>query len=213
MTFKKLEIIIKPEKLEDLKSIPDSCGAHGLMISNIMGYGSQKGYTQMYRGTKYTVNLLPKVKVETVVCEEIVEAIIRISYRPVIIEGDNGKCHYLLLLYYSVPNKEVTIMENILSEVFGIWFLIGASFVFFMQAGFAMAERTNFLSYCIYSGIISAVVYPIEAHWIWGGVTMFIVFKVIDKIFGLRVTDQEQLDGLDIHEHGMNAYYGFRIDK
>ena len=142
-------------------------------------------------------------------------------------------------------------MENILSEVFGIWFLIGAAFVFFMQAGFAMvetgftraknagniimknlmdfcigtvvfmflgfgillgedtlggfigiptlgiitdyanfdwsnfvfnlvfcattativsgamAERTNFLSYCIYSGIISAVVYPIEAHWIW----------------------------------------------
>ena len=104
-------------------------------------------------------------------------------------------------------------MENILSEVFGIWFLIVASFVFFMQAGFAMAERTNFLSYCIYSGIISAVVYPIEAHWIWTGVTMFIVFKVIDKIFGLRVTDQEQLDGLDIHEHGMNAYYGFRIDK
>ena len=48
---------------------------------------------------------------------------------------------------------------------------------------------------------------------LWTGVTMFIVFKVIDKIFGLRVTDQEQLDGLDIHEHGMNAYYGFRIDK
>ena len=46
------------------------------MISNIMGYGTQKGYTQMYRGTKYTVNLLPKVKVETVVTEEIVEAII-----------------------------------------------------------------------------------------------------------------------------------------
>ena len=48
---------------------------------------------------------------------------------------------------------------------------------------------------------------------LWTGVTMFIVFKVIDKIFGLRVTDQEPLDGLDIHEHGMNAYYGFRIDK
>lgn len=42
---------------------------------------------------------------------------------------------------------------------------------------------------------------------------MFIVFKVIDKIFGLRVTDQEQLNGLDIHEHGMNAYHGFRIGK
>ena len=65
-----------PVMLEDLKGILDSCGAHGLMISNIMGYGTQKGYTQMYRGTKYTVNLLPKVKVETVVAEDIVEAII-----------------------------------------------------------------------------------------------------------------------------------------
>ena len=80
---------------------------------------------------------------------------LQISYRPVIIEGDNGRCHYLLLLLYikdssasqavtkkagSVTHKEVTIMENILSEVFGIWFLIGAAFVFFMQAGFAMVE-------------------------------------------------------------------------
>ena len=96
--MKKLEIIIQPEKLEALKAILDASNVSGIMISNIMGYGTQKGYTQMYRGTKYTLNLLPKVKVETVVCEEIVEAIIRISYRPVIIEGDNGKCHYLLLL-------------------------------------------------------------------------------------------------------------------
>ena len=46
------------------------------MISNIMGYGNQKGYRQRYRGTEYTVNLLPKVKVETVVCEESAEQII-----------------------------------------------------------------------------------------------------------------------------------------
>ncbi len=48
---------------------------------------------------------------------------------------------------------------------------------------------------------------------IWTVVTMFIVFKVIDKTTGLRVTDQEQLDGLDIHEHGIDAYYGFRYNK
>ena len=47
----------------------------------------------------------------------------------------------------------------------------------------------------------------------WTAVCMFIVFKIIDKTLGLRVTDQEQMDGLDIHEHGMNAYYGFRFDK
>ena len=47
----------------------------------------------------------------------------------------------------------------------------------------------------------------------WTVVTMFIVFKVIDKTAGLRVTDQEQLDGLDIHEHGIDAYAGFRYNK
>lgn len=74
--MKKLEIIIKPEKLEDLKSILEGCKANGIMISNVMGYGNQKGYKQMYRGTEYTVNLLPKVKVETVVAEETSEAIV-----------------------------------------------------------------------------------------------------------------------------------------
>lgn len=74
--MKKMEIIIKPEKLEDLKGILEDCKANGIMISNIMGYGNQKGYKQMYRGTEYTVNLLPKVKVETVVCEEISEKIV-----------------------------------------------------------------------------------------------------------------------------------------
>ncbi len=74
--MKKLEIVIKPEKLEDLKGILEGCGASGIMISNIMGYGNQKGYKQMYRGTEYTVNLLPKVKVETVVGEETAEEIV-----------------------------------------------------------------------------------------------------------------------------------------
>ncbi|MCD8084299.1 MAG: P-II family nitrogen regulator [Clostridiales bacterium] len=75
--MKKLEIIIKPDKLEDLKSILEQCKASGIMISNIMGYGNQKGYKQMYRGTEYTVNLLPKLKVETVVNDEEADAIIR----------------------------------------------------------------------------------------------------------------------------------------
>lgn len=68
--MKKLEIIIRSEKLEALKKILEGCEANGVMISNVMGYGNQKGYTQTYRGTKYVVNLLPKVKVETVVSEE-----------------------------------------------------------------------------------------------------------------------------------------------
>jgi Nitrogen regulatory protein PII len=74
--MKKLEIIIKPEKLESLKEILNECNATGLMISNIMGYGKQKGYVQVFRGTKTNVNLLPKLKVETVVSSDIAEVII-----------------------------------------------------------------------------------------------------------------------------------------
>jgi nitrogen regulatory protein P-II 1 len=74
--MKKLEMVIKPEKLETLKSILDDSQSSGVMITNIMGYGNQKGFTRMYRGTTYAVNLLPKVKVETVVPDEVVEEII-----------------------------------------------------------------------------------------------------------------------------------------
>lgn len=68
--MKKLEIVVKPEKLEDLKMILDDCKASGLMITNIMGYGNQKGYKTLYRGAEYKVNLLPKIKVESVVDDE-----------------------------------------------------------------------------------------------------------------------------------------------
>lgn len=74
--MKKLEIIIKPEKLEDLKLVLDESSANGIMITNIMGYGNQKGYKQIYRGTEYNVNLLPKIKVETIVPAEVAEKII-----------------------------------------------------------------------------------------------------------------------------------------
>ena len=68
--MKKLEIIIKPEKLEDLKEVLDTEEVNGLNIVNIMGYGNQKGIVKKYRGAEYTVNLLPKIKVETVVAKE-----------------------------------------------------------------------------------------------------------------------------------------------
>lgn len=68
--MKKLEIIIKPEKLEDLKAVLDAEEVNGLNIVNSMGYGNQKGIIKNYRGAQYAVNLLPKIKVETVVTDE-----------------------------------------------------------------------------------------------------------------------------------------------
>lgn len=74
--MKKLEIIIKPEKLEDLKAILEEQNVNGLNVTNIMGYGNQKGVVKKYRGAEYRVNLLPKVKVETVVMDDVSEKLI-----------------------------------------------------------------------------------------------------------------------------------------
>lgn len=76
--MKKLEIIIRPERLDDLKAILNNCNAHGLMITNIMGYGSQRGHKQTYNGADFGGNLLPKVKVETIVGDDTAEKIIDI---------------------------------------------------------------------------------------------------------------------------------------
>lgn len=74
--MKKLEIIIKPEKLDDLKSILDKNQVNGMNIVNVMGYGNQKGVLKKYRGAEYRVDLLPKVKVETVVDDEMAEKLV-----------------------------------------------------------------------------------------------------------------------------------------
>ena len=74
--MKKLEIIIKPEKLEDLKAVLESSEVNGLNIVNSMGYGNQKGIIKNYRGASYNVTLLPKIKVETVVSDEVASGLI-----------------------------------------------------------------------------------------------------------------------------------------
>lgn len=74
--MKKLEIVINGESLEHLKKILAECNANGIMVSNVMGYGNQKGYKTIYRGAEYNVNLLPKIKVETIVSTEVSELII-----------------------------------------------------------------------------------------------------------------------------------------
>jgi nitrogen regulatory protein P-II 1 len=74
--MKKLSIVVRSEKLDDVKAILDECGSTGAMVSNIMGYGNQKGYKTTYRGSEYVVNLIPKVKIETIAKDEIAEDII-----------------------------------------------------------------------------------------------------------------------------------------
>ena len=74
--MKKLEIIIKPEKLDELKEILAANRVNGMNIVNVMGYGSQKGIVKKYRGAEYKVDMLPKVKLETVVDDAMAEKLV-----------------------------------------------------------------------------------------------------------------------------------------
>lgn len=74
--MKKLEIITRPEKLEDVKEVMNKAGIFGMTVSMVSGCGLQKGIREVYRGTELNINLLPKVKIETVVKDEVVESLI-----------------------------------------------------------------------------------------------------------------------------------------
>ena len=65
--MKKIEAIIKPFKLEEVKEALTESGVHGMTVSEVKGFGRQKGHTEIYRGSEYTVDFLPKVKLEIVV--------------------------------------------------------------------------------------------------------------------------------------------------
>ena len=71
--MKKIEAFIKPFKLDDVKSALMEIGIKGLTVSEVKGFGRQKGHTELYRGAEYVVDFLPKVKIEIVLGDEMVE--------------------------------------------------------------------------------------------------------------------------------------------
>jgi len=79
--MKKIEAIIKPFKLEDVKEALSGLGVQGMTVSEVKGFGRQKGHTEIYRGSEYTVDFMPKIKIEVVladgVAESAVEAIVK----------------------------------------------------------------------------------------------------------------------------------------
>ncbi|HXB59072.1 MAG TPA: P-II family nitrogen regulator [Candidatus Acidoferrales bacterium] len=70
--MKKIEAIIKPFKLQEVKDALSEIGIHGMTVSEVKGFGRQKGHTEIYRGSEYTVDFLPKVKIESVLPDNLV---------------------------------------------------------------------------------------------------------------------------------------------
>jgi nitrogen regulatory protein P-II 1 len=74
--MKKIEAIIKPFKLDEVREALSDIGVTGLTVSEVKGFGRQKGHTELYRGAEYVVDFLPKVKIEIVIGDDLVETTI-----------------------------------------------------------------------------------------------------------------------------------------
>jgi nitrogen regulatory protein P-II 1 len=85
--MKKIEAIIKPFKMEDVKEALAEVGIEGLTVSEVKGFGRQKGHTEIYRGSEYTVDFLPKVKLEIVLTDAMVEK----AVQAIIVAAKTGK--------------------------------------------------------------------------------------------------------------------------
>jgi nitrogen regulatory protein P-II 1 len=73
MTMKKIEAVIKPFKLDEVRESLSEIGVNGLTVTEVKGFGRQKGHTELYRGAEYVVDFLPKIKIELVVADDMVE--------------------------------------------------------------------------------------------------------------------------------------------
>lgn len=74
--MKKVEAIIKPFKLDDVKEALQEIGITGMTVTEAKGFGRQKGHTELYRGAEYVVDFLPKIKLEIVIADDLVEAVL-----------------------------------------------------------------------------------------------------------------------------------------
>jgi nitrogen regulatory protein P-II 1 len=76
--MKKIEAVIKPFKLDDVKEALNELGVVGMTVTEVRGFGRQKGHTELYRGSEYTIDFLPKVKVEVVVPDPLVDKVVSV---------------------------------------------------------------------------------------------------------------------------------------
>ncbi|MGL4455401.1 MAG: P-II family nitrogen regulator [Plesiomonas sp.] len=94
--MKLITVIIKPFKLEDVREALSLLGVQGLTLTEVKGFGRQKGHTELYRGTEYVVNFLPKVKIEIAISddqlEEVIDAIQKAAYTGKIGDGKIFVC-------------------------------------------------------------------------------------------------------------------------
>ena len=96
--MKKIEAIIKPFKLDEIRDALDGIGVRGMTISEVKGFGRQKGHTELYRGAEYTVDYIPKIKIEVVVSDNIMNNVVEVLEK----KGKTGKIGDGKIFIYAV---------------------------------------------------------------------------------------------------------------
>jgi nitrogen regulatory protein P-II 1 len=79
--MKKIEAIVKPFKLDEVRDAINETGVQGMTVTEVKGFGRQKGHTELYRGAEYVIDFIPKIKIEIVVADDIVEKVIAVIER------------------------------------------------------------------------------------------------------------------------------------
>jgi nitrogen regulatory protein P-II 1 len=96
--MKKIEAVIKPFKMDDVREALSEVGVNGMTVTEVKGFGRQKGHTELYRGAEYNVDFLPKVKVELIVADDQVERCIETIMKT----AQTGKVGYGKIFVYEV---------------------------------------------------------------------------------------------------------------
>ena len=98
--MKKIEAIIKPFKLDDVKKALNDAGVQGMTVTEVKGFGRQKGHTEFYRGAEYDVNFVPKIKVEIVLSDQMVDKAISVIQE----KAKTGQIGDGKIFIYSIDN-------------------------------------------------------------------------------------------------------------
>ena len=109
--MKKIDAIIKPFKLDDVREALAEVGITGMTVTEVKGFGRQKGHTELYRGAEYMVDFLPKVKIEIVVSDDIVDTCVDTIIRT----AQTGKIGDGKIFVFAVPAKKTTPRFNVLA--------------------------------------------------------------------------------------------------
>ena len=96
--MKKIEAIIKPFKLDEVREALSELGASGLTVTEVKGFGRQKGHTELYRGAEYVVDFLPKIKVEVVIADTMVDT----AVEAIVKAAHTGKIGYVKIFVTQV---------------------------------------------------------------------------------------------------------------